>query len=115
MSSKVSNSDQALKALAAGDVGVMDILMRMQEGSLEESGLDAETFMLVRMAALTALDAAPASWMINLKVSGEAGMSPELVVGTLIAIAPVVGSARIVSAASSIVESLGMAEAMAES
>src|SRR5258708_37496803 len=40
-------------------------------------------------AALTTLDAALASWMVNLKISGEAGIEPESIVCTLIAIAPV--------------------------
>jgi len=93
---------------------VLNALLRMHEGSLEESGLDPETFMLVRIAALTTLDAAPASWMVNLKISGEAGIAPERIVGTLIAIAPVIGTARVVSAAGSIVEALKLANAPAE-
>ena len=86
----------------------------MTEGSFEASGLDPETFMLVRLAALATLDAAPASWLVNLKVGSEAGISPERAVGTLVAIAPVVGTARIVSAAGSIVRALGMAERINE-
>ena len=70
--------------------------------------------MLVRIAALTTLDAAPASWMVNLKISGEAGIAPERIVSTLIAIAPVIGTARVVSAAGSIVEALKLANAPAE-
>jgi 4-carboxymuconolactone decarboxylase len=93
---------------------VLNALLRMHEGSFEESGLDPETFMLVRIAALTTLDAAPASWMVNLKISGEAGIAPERIVGTLIAIAPVIGTARVVSAAGSIVEALKLANAPAE-
>jgi len=93
---------------------VLNALLRMHEGSLEESGLDPETFMLVRIAALTTLDAAPASWMVNLKISGEAGIAPERIVSTLIAIAPVIGTARVVSAAGSIVEALKLANAPAE-
>ena len=93
---------------------MLNALLRMHEGSLEESGLDPETFMLVRIAALTTLDAAPASWMVNLKISGEAGIAPERIVDTLIAIAPVIGTARVVSAAGSIVEALKLANAPAE-
>ena len=93
---------------------MLNALLRMHEGSLEESGLDPETFILVRIAALTTLDAAPASWMVNLKISGEAGIAPERIVSTLIAIAPVIGTARVVSAAGSIVEALKLANAPAE-
>ena len=66
------------------------------------------------MAALATLDAAPASWLMNIKVSGEAGVLPERVLGTLIAIAPVIGTARVVSAGGHIVEALGLAAAVAE-
>ena len=83
--------------------------MRMTEGSLEESGLDPETFMLVRMAALATLDAAPASWLMNIEASGEAGLDPETILGTLIAIAPVIGTARIVSAAANIMKAFELA------
>ena len=110
----MTNPNETLSVLAQGDLSVLNTLMRMTEGSLEESGLDPETFMLVRIAALATLDAAPASWLVNIKVSGEAGLTPERIVGTLIAIAPVVGTARVVSAAGSIVEALGLASALAE-
>src|SRR6266699_1329549 len=114
MSNSMTNANETLQVLAEGDLTVLNALLRMHEGSLEESGLDPETFMLVRIAALTTLDAAPASWLVNLKISGEAGLTPERIIGTLIAIAPVVGTARVVSAAGSIVEALGLASALAE-
>ena len=114
MSDAETNPKETLRGLSNGDLSVLDQLLRMTEGSFEASGLDPETFMLVRLAALATLDAAPASWLVNLKVGSEAGISPERAVGTLIAIAPVVGTARIVSAAGSIVRALGMAERIIE-
>jgi 4-carboxymuconolactone decarboxylase len=110
MSNHMTNANETLRVLSEGDLSVLTALLRMQEGSLEESGLDPETFMLTRIAALATLDAAPASWLMNLGVSGEIGISPERIVGTLIAIAPVIGTARIVSAAGSIVRALGLLE-----
>lgn len=110
----MENPNETLEILSTGDLSVLDILMRMTEGSLEESGLDLETFMLVRIAALATLDASPASWLVNLKVSGEAGVLPERVLGTLIAIAPVIGTARVVAAAGHIVQALGLAASIAE-
>jgi 4-carboxymuconolactone decarboxylase len=114
MCNSMANPNETLRVLGEGDLSVLNTLVRMHEGSLEESGLDPETFMLVRIAALTTLDAAPASWLLNLKVSGEAGVAPESIVGTLVAIAPVIGTARVVSAAGKIVEALGLATAIAE-
>jgi|SRR6266446_1266887 len=108
MSNSMTNANETLQVLAEGDLTVLNALLRMHEGSLEESGLDPETFMLVRIAALTTLDAAPASWLVNLKISGEAGIAPERIVGTLVAIAPVIGTARVVSAAGNIVQALAL-------
>lgn len=114
MSNTMTNPNETLRVLAEGDLSVLNTLVRMTEGSLVDSGLDPEAFMLARIAALTALDAAPASWLVNIKVSGDAGLPAERIVGALIAIAPVVGTARIVSAAGSIVRALGLAGAIAE-
>ncbi len=114
MSNIMTNPNETLKVLAEGDLSVLNTLMRMTEGTLEDSKLDPETFMLGRIASLATLDAAPASWLVNIKVGGEAGLAPERIIGTLIAIAPVIGTARIVSAAGSIVRALGLADALAE-
>ncbi len=110
MSNTQTNSNETLQALSQGDLSVQDQLARMLEGSFENSGLDPETFILVRLAALTAMDAAPASWLVNLAVGKQLGIPAERAIGTLIAIAPVVGTARVVSAAGSIVRALGTAE-----
>ena len=114
MSNNMTNPNEILQVLAGGDLNVLATLEHMTEGTLEESGLDPETFMLVRLAALTTLDAAPASWLVNLKVSDEAGITLERILGTLIAIAPVIGTARIVSAAGSIIRAFGLANALAQ-
>jgi len=114
MSKTITDPNETLKVLSEGDMSVLDTLMRMTEVAMEESKLDPEDFMLVRIAALAALDAAPASWLLNLKVSGEAGLTPERILGTLIAISPLVGTARIVSAAGSIVQALGLEKTLAD-
>lgn len=93
---------------------VLDTLVRMNEGVPESSGLDSETFMLVRIAALASIGAPPASYLLNLEAATEMGLSLEQVQGVLIAIAPVVGSARVAAAGSSIVEALGLAVAIAD-
>ena len=92
---------------------VLDTLVGMNEGIPERSGLDAETFMLVRIAALASTGAPPASYLLNLEAASEVGLTVEQVQGVLIAIAPVVGSARVASAGSSIAEGLGLATAIA--
>ena len=89
---------------------MLNVLTRMIEGTFEESGLDPKTFMLVRMASLATLDAAAPSWLMNIEAASEAGLEPEAILGTLIAIAPVIGTARIVSAAGHIMQAYELAE-----
>jgi 4-carboxymuconolactone decarboxylase len=113
MSTQMENPLESLKVLAQGDFSTLDALKSLIADTIEASGLDPQTFMLVRMAALATLDAAPASWMMNIAVSDEAGLAPELILGTLIAIAPVIGTARIVSAASHITKAFYLAGELA--
>ena len=115
MSEQKASARESLQGLSEGDASRLSFLQDIIAHSYTESGLDPQTFMLVRMAALATLDAAPASWLMNIAVSGEAGLEPEMILGTLTAIAPVIGTARIVSAAGNILRALELAEAIAES
>jgi 4-carboxymuconolactone decarboxylase len=94
---------------------VLDSLAAMNLASLEQvTGLDPQTVVLVRFAALVALDAAPLSYLTHLAVGQEAGINGEQVEDVLLALAPLVGSARVVSAGSKIVRALGIAVLGAE-
>jgi hypothetical protein len=84
------------------DTPVLDLLAAMTAGSIEASTLDAETLMLVRIAALVAVDAPPASYLLNLGAAADLDIDVETVQGLLAAVAPIVGTARIVSALSKI-------------
>ena len=92
---------------------VLDALVDMNEGVPERSGLEAETFMLVRIAALASTGAPAEAYRLNLEVAAELGLSVEQVQGVLIAIAPVVGTARVASAGNAIAQSLGLETAVA--
>jgi 4-carboxymuconolactone decarboxylase len=97
-----------VSALAEADAPVFETIVQMTLDTFERSGLDAESYMLVRIAALVAMDAAPASYLLNISTADEAGVPLEKIQGTLVAVAPVVGSARVVSAARSIGEAFGL-------
>jgi 4-carboxymuconolactone decarboxylase len=98
------------------DTPVLDTIVRMHEGTYERSGLDEETYMLVRIAALVAADAAPLSYLVNLGAADELNVDADKITGTLVAVAPVVGSARIASAASNMIRAgllgVGLVEAL---
>ena len=74
-------------------------------------GLDADTYLQVRIAALAAIGAPPASWMLNLAAAGGSGLTLADVQGILIAVAPVIGTARTMAAAGNALRALGMAAA----
>ena len=83
----------------SGDTPVLDLLTMMTADSIETSSLDAQTLMLVRMAALIAIDSPPTSYMMNLGIAGQAGVTAEQVDGVVAAVAPIVGTSRVMSAA----------------
>jgi len=68
----------------------------------------------VRIAALAAVDAPPASYLANAGTASDVGITLEDVQGVLIAVAPVIGSPRTVSAAGNIARALGFAIAVIE-
>jgi alkylhydroperoxidase/carboxymuconolactone decarboxylase family protein YurZ len=86
----------------------------MTADSIEASSLDPEKLMLVRIAALVAMDAPPVSYLYNLGAADELDIDVDEVRGVLAAIAPIVGTARIASATSKIVRALGIAIDLAE-
>jgi len=108
-------SDSALSSIAMGDAPVLERLVAMNLDSMENSDLDQKTYFLVRLAALVAMDAAPVSYLINLGMAADAGVTLEDAQGTLIAIAPVIGSARVASAAGKVLRAFGLAAVVEDS
>jgi hypothetical protein len=96
------------------DTPVLDLLASMTADSLERTTLDAQSVMVARIAALVACDAPPVSYLVNLGVAGDAGVDSETVQGILLAIAPIVGTAKVASAAGKMVRALGLAIAVAD-
>jgi len=98
-----------------GETPVLDLLANMTADSIEASTLDPQTLMLVRIAALAAVDAPPFSYVMNLGPAVDAGVDADQVRGVLIAIAPIVGTPRVVSATGRIVDAIDVAIEIAES
>lgn len=98
----------------SSETPVLDLVSTMTAASLEATTLDADTAMLVRIAALVAVDAPPASYLMNLGAAAELGIGEDEVRGVLMAIAPIVGTTKIVSATGNILRALGFALEMAE-
>jgi hypothetical protein len=86
----------------------------MTAESIEASTLDEERLILVRIAALVAVDAPPASYLLNIGAAGDVGIDADQIQGVRAAVAPIVGTARVASAGGNIVRALGFAEELAE-
>jgi alkylhydroperoxidase/carboxymuconolactone decarboxylase family protein YurZ len=93
---------------------VLDTLAAMTIDSLERCNLEPSTLVLTRLAALCAMDAPPISYLAHVGPAQEAEVTMDQVQDLLVAIAPVVGTARVMSAAGHITEALGFAIAVAE-
>jgi 4-carboxymuconolactone decarboxylase len=99
----------ALAELALGDPELLGEGLEMRAQMQRQSGLDPRTFALVKVAALIALDAPPASYLWQVGNALDDGATPEDLIGVLRAVAPQVGGPRTVAAAPELMVALGLA------
>jgi len=109
-----ADTQEKFTNVARGSAPVLEQLAAMTLDTLENSGLDESTYHLARLAALVASDAAPVSYLVNMGPAADAGVTLEQTQGVLVAIAPIVGSARIASAAGKLLRAYGIASAAEE-
>jgi alkylhydroperoxidase/carboxymuconolactone decarboxylase family protein YurZ len=102
--------EETLRGLALGQGAVADQVLSMQVDALTKSGLDKKSFVMARLGALVAQGAGQLSYMQTLEVAEEWGVTRDEIVGALIALAPTVGSARILAAAPLVAAALGVVE-----
>jgi 4-carboxymuconolactone decarboxylase len=96
-----------LRRLALRDDRFIDALLSEEHANVTLAGIDPQAHALLRIAALIAMDAAPPSYMSAVEAGLQAGASRDEMVGTLIAVIPIVGVARVVSAAPNLALALG--------
>jgi alkylhydroperoxidase/carboxymuconolactone decarboxylase family protein YurZ len=97
-----------------GKTPVLDTIGAMTAESLARCNLAPDELVLVRLAALAAVDARPISYLAHIGVAVESGVTLERVQDVLVAVAPIIGTARTMSAGVNIAEALGLAVAVAE-
>jgi hypothetical protein len=95
------------------DNPLLDTVLEMTAASVDRVDFSDEALMLVRLAALVAVDAPAASYLVNLGAGAQTALTLEDARSVLIAVAPIVGAPRVVSAAGKISEALGLALAIA--
>jgi 4-carboxymuconolactone decarboxylase len=111
MPSKVDVDDatrQMLAGLAMGDPDLLAEGLELRMEWQDRSGLDARSYALVKIAALIALDAPPASYLWQVANALDAGATPADLMGVLIAVAPQVGGPKTVAAAPELMVALGL-------
>ena len=98
---------EILLRLALNDERFVEDELGMRLGTGTVTALDPRTHALVRLGASLAIDAAPSSYHSNVEAATATGASIDQIVGTLIAVAPIVGLTRVVSAAPELALALG--------
>jgi alkylhydroperoxidase/carboxymuconolactone decarboxylase family protein YurZ len=93
---------------------VLDTITAMTATAADHNTLTPRDFMFARIAAMIAVDAPPASYLANAEAAEKSGITADDIQGIMIAIAPVVGSPRVVSAAGKILRALGLAIAVGD-
>lgn len=99
--------ENRLRSLTVNDQAFLHSVLGLEPEDLEVSCLDAKTHALVRVASLVPLDAAPVSYQWCVEAALAAGATPDEIVGTLLAVAPLAGIAHVVSAAPKIALGVG--------
>jgi hypothetical protein len=102
-------SERTLRSLALNDEPSIQSAMQvaLQHDHNTTCCVDSRTQALVRLGALVAIGAAPASYGWSVDAALAAGATVDEIVGTLLAIAPVVGFARVVAAAQPLAGAIG--------
>ena len=94
---------------ASSETPVLDTLAAMTAESVARCTLDPNSLLAARIAALAAVDAPAASYLMHVGPAMDAGLTVDQIQNILIGIAPVIGTPRTLAAAMNITEALGIA------
>jgi alkylhydroperoxidase/carboxymuconolactone decarboxylase family protein YurZ len=100
--------------MAIGEAPVLEAVTDINAVSIARTELDPATLILVRTAALVAVDAPAASYLMHIGPAIESGVKVEDIQDVLVAVAPITGTPRVVAAARRITDALGIAIAIVE-
>jgi 4-carboxymuconolactone decarboxylase len=104
---RMAAHEESLRRLALQDEQCIQSLLGIRLRHAEAAGLAPKTHALVRLAALMAMDASCVSYGWAVDAALTAGASADEIMGTLIAVAPITGLARVVAVAPEVAHSLG--------
>jgi hypothetical protein len=109
--------ERVLRRLSIRDDGIIREVLTAAEGTGPAEPLDRKTCAIARIASLIALDATSPSYFSPVDEARLAGGTDAEIVGCLVGLMPIVGVARVVSAAPKLAIALGydVAAALEES
>jgi alkylhydroperoxidase/carboxymuconolactone decarboxylase family protein YurZ len=102
-------NEEFLRRLAINDESTLRGLLGDSVVDSDCVDLEAQPRALVRLAAVVAMDSHPTTYQWSVAAALAAGASEDAIVDVLIAVAPVVGSARVTVAAPALAAALGYA------
>ena len=103
----MQNVERLLRRLALNDEESVERVLTAAPGPDGELSLGRKSDLLVRLGALLALGAATTSIRNTVDHAMEAGATESEIVGVLVAVAPAVGLARVVSTAPRLAAAIG--------
>jgi hypothetical protein len=101
--------------MSASEAPVAETLAAITAASLEAVNLSARELMIARIAALAAVEAPGVSYALNVGAAAAVGVTLEDAQGILIAVAPLIGTPRVVTACIGMAQGLGYVIATGES
>jgi alkylhydroperoxidase/carboxymuconolactone decarboxylase family protein YurZ len=95
--------------MAKGTTPVLDVAADINAVSLDRTELDPRTLLIARIAALVAVDAPTGSYFLHIGPAAEMGLTVDDIQDVLVAVAPIVGTPRLMASARKIVEAFDLA------
>jgi hypothetical protein len=104
---RMPDREEVLRHLTLGDAAYIDRLVADRRRRRGDSGQWFRSDSLLRIGALAALDGPDVSWQQTVAAALGAGLTADEIVDALVALAPMIGSTRLVSIAPKVSLALG--------
>jgi 4-carboxymuconolactone decarboxylase len=103
----IATHEEGLRRLVLHDERCIQSMLGIHLNNNEAAGLEPKTQALVRLGGLVTMGGAPTSYHWAAAAALDAGASAEDVVGALVAVAPISGLARVISAIPEVALAIG--------
>jgi alkylhydroperoxidase/carboxymuconolactone decarboxylase family protein YurZ len=95
--------------MALGTTPVLDVAAEINAVSLARTEMDPRTLLIARLAALVAVDAPAGSYFLHIGPAADLGITVDDIQDVLVAVAPIVGTPRLLASARKIAEAFDLA------